>query len=62
MKKIISYGLLILVFTLIFTGMTSAVQAQTDPTILLKIAKHAQDQLQSQINQDTSDKIEHSFF
>ena len=61
MKKITSFALLILVSSMILGGMTNSAQAQTDPSILLKIAKHAQKQLENQINQDSSDKIKQLF-
>jgi hypothetical protein len=61
MKKITSFVLLILVSSMILGGMTNPAQAQTDPSILLKIAKHAQKQLENQINQDSSDKIKQLF-
>jgi len=61
MKKIVSFVLLILVSSMILGGMTNPAQAQTDPYILLKIAKHAQKQLENQINQDSSDKIKQLF-
>lgn len=61
MKKIISFVLLILVSSMILGSMTNTAQAQTDPSILLKIAKHAQKQLESQIKQDSSDKIKQLF-
>ena len=61
MKKILSFVLLILVSSMILGGMTNLAQAQTDPYILLKIAKHAQKQLENQINQDSSDKIKQLF-
>jgi len=61
MKKITSFVLLILVSSMILGGMTNTAQAQTDPSILLKIAKHAQKQLENQINQDSSDKIKQLF-
>ncbi|MCE9617245.1 MAG: hypothetical protein K8Q88_02635 [Nitrosarchaeum sp.] len=61
MKKITSFVLLILVSSMVLGGMTNTVQAQTDPSILLKIAKHAQKQLENQINQDSSDKIKQLF-
>ena len=54
MKKIFLSILLILVSSMIFGSMTHTAQAQTDPSILLKIAKQAQKQLENQINQDTS--------
>jgi hypothetical protein len=46
---------------MILGGMTNTAQAQTDPSILLKIAKHAQKQLENQINQDSSDKTKQLF-
>ncbi len=61
MKKITSFVLLILVSSMILGGMTNLAQAQTDPYILLKIVKHAQKQLENQINQDSSDKIKQLF-
>lgn len=61
MKKIIFPIMLILVSSMIFGGMTHSVQAQTDPSILLKIAKQAQNQLENQINQDSSDKVKQLF-
>ncbi len=61
MKKITSFVLLILVSSMVLGGMTNTAQAQTDPSILLKIAKHAQKQLESQINQDSSDKTKQLF-
>lgn len=61
MKKITSFVLLILVSSMILGGMTNSAQAQTDLSILLKIAKHAQKQLENQINQDSSDKIKQLF-
>ena len=61
MKKITSFVLLILVSSMILGGMTNTAQAQTDPIILLKIAKQAQKQLENQINQNTSDKIKQLF-
>ena len=61
MKKITSFVLLILVSSMILSGITNTAQAQTDPSILLKIAKHAQKQLENQINQDSSDKTKQLF-
>jgi flagellin-specific chaperone FliS len=57
MKKI-SSGLLVLVSSIILCGMINTAHAQTDPTILLKIAKQAQEQLQNQINQKSSEEID----
>lgn len=61
MKKVISFALLILVSSMIFGGMTNTAHAQTDPSILLKIAKQAQEQLQNQINQNSSEEIKQLF-
>ena len=61
MKKIISFLLLILVSSMVLGGMTNTIQAQTDPSILLKIVKHAQKQLENQLNQDSSDKTRQLF-
>ena len=61
MKKITSFVLLILVSSMILGSITNTAQAQTDPSILLKIAKHAQKQLENQINQDSSDKTKQLF-
>jgi len=61
MKKISFPILLILVSSMIFGGMTHTAQAQTDPSILLKIAQQAQKQLENQINQDSSDKTKQLF-
>ena len=61
MKNITSFVLLILVSTMVLGGITNTAHAQNDPSILLKIAKHAQKQLESQINQDSSDKTKQLF-
>jgi hypothetical protein len=61
MKKITSFVLLILVSSMILGGMTNIAQAQTDPIILLKIAKQAQKQLENQIKQNSSDKTKQLF-
>lgn len=61
MKNVTSFVLLILVSSMILGGITNTVYAQNDPSILLKIAKHAQKQLESQINQNSSEKTEQLF-
>ncbi|MGI0055846.1 MAG: hypothetical protein ACREAK_00570 [Nitrosarchaeum sp.] len=61
MKKITSLILLILVSSMVLGSMTNTAQAQTDPSILLKIAKHAQKQLENQINQNSSYKTKQLF-
>ena len=57
MRTIATFGLLILVASMTFGGMTSNVSATDDPEVLLKIAKRAQEQIQSQISTDSSDEI-----
>ncbi|MFQ5783148.1 MAG: hypothetical protein ACE5GR_08895 [Nitrosopumilus sp.] len=61
MKTIATFGLLILVTSMVFGGMTSNVSAQDDPAILLKIAKRAQDQIRNQITPDSPDKVKKLF-
>lgn len=61
MKTITSLGLLILVSSLIFGGITSSAAAQDDPTVLLKIAKNAQDQIRQNIPNNSSEKIQQLF-
>ena len=61
MKTVTTFALLILVASMALGGMTSNVSAAEDPAILLKIAKRAQDQIQNQISNDSSDKIKSLF-
>ena len=61
MKTITTFGLLILVASMVLGGMTSSVSAADDPTVLLKIAKRAQEQIHNQISADSSDKIKRLF-
>ena len=61
MKQITLCVLFILISSLVLNGITSTAQAETDLSILLNITKHAQKQLESQINQDSSDKIKQLF-
>jgi len=61
MNKITSFALLILVSSLALGGVTHTAQAETDPSILLKIAKQAQSQLENQMNKDVSDKTKQLF-
>lgn len=61
MKNITSFVLLILISSMILGGITHTAHAQNDPSILLKIAKNAQKQLENQINQNTSDKTKQLF-
>lgn len=50
MKKITTFVLLALVSSLMLSGLTSSVQAQVDPSILLKIASKAQTQVENQLS------------
>ena len=61
MKTITTFGLLILIASMVLGGMTSSVSAADDPTVLLKIAKRAQEQIHNQISADSSDKIKRLF-
>ena len=61
MKTITTFGLLILVVSMVLGGITSNVSAADDPTILLTIAKRAQEQINNQISADSSDKIKRLF-
>jgi hypothetical protein len=76
MKTITTFGLLILVVSMVLGGMTSNVSAQDSSAqdssaqdssaqdssaILLKIAKRAQKQIQNQISIDSSDEIKRLF-
>ena len=62
MKNIASLGLLILVASMALGGMTSNVSAQDDSSVLLKIAKRAQEkQIHNQISADSSDQVKRLF-
>jgi hypothetical protein len=61
MKKILSVMLLILTSSIVLGGMTNISYAQNDPSILLKIARQAQEQLQNQISQSSSDTVKQLF-
>ena len=60
MKTITTFVLLILVVSMAFGGMTSNVFAEEDPAIL-KIAKRAQEQINKQISDNSSDEIKRLF-
>jgi len=57
MNKITSFGLLILVASMIFVGVTNTAFGETDPSILLTLAKRAQSQIQNQINEESPEEI-----
>jgi hypothetical protein len=61
MKSLTSFALLILVASMAFGGITSSAYAADDSAILLKIAKRAQEQINNQISNDSSDKIKKLF-
>lgn len=61
MKNIATFSLFILVASMILGGMTSNVSAQEDSSVLLKIAKRAQEQIHNQISVDSSDKVKRLF-
>ena len=61
MKILTSFGLLILVASMIFGGITSSYAAQDDSTVLLKIAQKAQDQIKQNIKSNSSEKVQQLF-
>ncbi len=60
MKSITIFGALILTISLVFAGITNNVYAQDEPSILLTIAKRAENQIQNQIS-DASDELKRLF-
>ena len=61
MKYLAIFGFLILTISLIFGGSTGTVFAQDPPSILVKIATTAQDKIQSQISNNSSEEIKKLF-
>lgn len=61
MKTIVTFGLFILVASMVLGGATSNIYAQNDSTILLELAKRAQNQIHNQISSESSDKIKRLF-
>jgi ribosomal protein L7/L12 len=61
MKKVISAGLLMLVASMVFSGIPIPAEAQTDLNILLKIALQAQREVKNQISSDSSEEIKRLF-
>ncbi|MCV0410672.1 hypothetical protein [Nitrosopumilus sp.] len=61
MNTIVTFGLLILVASMALGGITNNVYAQDDPSILLKLAKRAQNQIQNQISSESPDEIKKLF-
>ena len=56
MKIIVTISILLLISGISF-GISNEAYAQNDPSILLKIVKHTQEQIENQIPQDSSDKV-----
>lgn len=61
MKKVISACLLMLVASMIFSGIPISVEAQKDPSILLKLALQAQREVKQQITSNSSDEVKRLF-
>ena len=61
MKSIAIFGILILTASLVLGGMTNTVFAQENPSILSQIANRAQEQIQNQISNDSSEEIKKLF-
>ena len=61
MKSITIFGLLILTASLALGGMTNTVFAQENPSILSQIANRAQEQIQNQISNDSSEELKKLF-
>jgi len=61
MKKVVSVGLLMLVASMVFSGMPISADAQTDLSILLKIASQAKREVKQQISSDSSEEIKRLF-
>jgi hypothetical protein len=61
MKNIAIFGLLILTASLVLGGMTSTVFAQENPSILSQIANRAQEQIQNQITNDSTEEVKKLF-
>ena len=60
MKSITIFAALVLTISLVFGGVTSNVYAQDEPSILLTIAKRAENQIQNQIS-EASDELKELF-
>jgi len=61
MKKVVSVGLLMLVASMVFSGMPISADAQTDLSILLKITLQAKREVKQQISSDSSEEIKRLF-
>ena len=61
MKSLLTCSLLILAVTMVLVGIPDSVYAQKDLDILVKIANRAQDQISTQISQESPDKLKELF-
>ncbi len=61
MKKVVSAGLLMLVASMVFSGIPISAEAQTDLGILLQIALKAQREVKQQISSSSSDEVKQLF-
>ena len=61
MKKVLSVGLLMLVASMVFSGIPISADAQSDLNILVKIASQAKREVQNQISSNSSDEIKQLF-
>lgn len=61
MKSIAIYGLLVLTASLTLGGMTNTVFAQENPSILSQIATRAQEQIQIQMSNESSEELKKLF-
>jgi len=61
MKHLAIFGFLILTISLVIGGSTITVSAQDNPPILLKIATTAQDKIQNQNSNKSSEEIKKIF-
>lgn len=61
MKKIASLGLLVLIASMIFSNIPISVEAQADPSILLKIALKAKHLVEQRISTDASEEANRLF-
>jgi hypothetical protein len=61
MKKVVSLTLLMLVASMVFSGIPNSAEAQTDLGILLKIASQAQREVKHQVSSTSSEEIKQLF-
>ena len=57
MNKIVTFGLLLLVSSMMLGSVTSSAFAQTDPTILITLANRAQTQIERQLSDSSPEQI-----